>query len=57
MLGPVVSNHGNLRAVPAPVARGWSGLLDHHYIANLGLGTNGLQAWHRKGEGGQGRGP
>ena len=34
MHGPVVSNHGNLRAMPAPVARGWSVPLDHRYMPN-----------------------
>ena len=32
LLGPVVSNHGSLRAVPAPVARGWNGPQDHRYM-------------------------
>ena len=30
--GPVVSNHGSLRAVPAPVARGCHGPQDHRYM-------------------------
>ena len=31
-LAPLVSNHGSLRAVPAPVARGWNGLQEHRYM-------------------------
>ena len=49
--GPVVSNHGSLRDMPAPVARNCHGPPDHRYM------PNGPWAWHMKGEGGHGRGP
>ena len=55
LIGPVVSNHGNLGPCPRP----WRGVVTTArppLYADLGLGANGPRACHRKGEGGHGRG-
>ena len=54
---PAPSKRGNLGPVPAPVARGCHGPLWSPLYADLELGANGPREWHRKGEGGHGRGP